>query len=107
MLKQVIPFHSGHYNEILTLCEKSPRSVLPMDLAFATKFIAMFLFLNVKGTHPMTCQYPILEMTDDAKRNAGFVDQKKFETSDHYVLDFFNLQAYVSFKLTENMFVHC
>ena len=31
-------------------------------------------------------------MIDDAKRNAGFVDQKKFRTTDHYVFDSFNLQ---------------
>ena len=55
-LQQVIPFHLSHYNEILTLCKTSPRSVLPTDLTFATRFIAMFLFLNVKGTRPMTYQ---------------------------------------------------
>ena len=81
-LQQVIPFHLGHYNEILTLCKTSPRSVLPTDLTFAPRFIAMFLFLNVKGTRPMTYKYLTLEMIDDAKRNAGFVDQKKFKTAD-------------------------
>ena len=91
-LQQVIPFHLSHYNEILTLCKTSPRSVLPTDLTFATRFIAMFFFLNVKGTRPMTYQYLTLEMIDDAKRNAGFVDQKKFKTADHYVFDSFNLQ---------------
>ena len=91
-LQQVIPFHLRHYNEILTLCKTSPRSVLPTNLTFATRFIAMFLFLNVKGTRPMTYQYLTLEMIDDAKRNAGFVDQKKFKTADHYVFDSFNLQ---------------
>ena len=40
----------------------------------------------------MTYQYLTLEMIDDAKRNAGFVDQKKFQTADHYVFDSFNLQ---------------
>ena len=54
----------------------------------------------------MTYQYLTLEMID-AKRNAGFVDQKKFKTADHYVSDSFNLQVYLSFKVTENMFVHC
>ena len=68
----------------------------------------MFLFLNVKGTRPMTYQYLTLEMIDDAKRNAGFVEQKKFETADHYVFipSTFNPQVYVSFKVTENTFVH-
>ena len=88
----MIPFHLGHYIEILTLCKRSPRSVLPTDLTFATRFIAMFIFLNVKGTRLMTYQYLTLEMFDDAKRNAGFVDQKKFKTADHYVFDSFNLQ---------------
>ena len=92
-LQQVIPFHLSHYNEILTLCKTSRRSVLPTDLTFATRFIPMFLFLNVKGTRPMTYQYLTLEMIDDAKRNAGFVDQKKFKTADHYVFDSFNLQT--------------
>ena len=40
----------------------------------------------------ITYQYLTLEMIDDAQRNAGFVDQKKFKTTDHYVFDSFNLQ---------------
>ena len=40
----------------------------------------------------MIYQYLTLEMIDDAKRNAEFVDQKKFKTADHYVFDYFNLQ---------------
>ena len=44
--------------------------------------------LNVKGTRPITYQY--LEMIDDAKRNDGFVDQKKSKTADYYVFDSFN-----------------
>ena len=91
-LQQVIPFQLSHYNKILTLCKTSPRSVLPTDLTFATRFIAMFLFLNVQGTRPMTYQYLTLEIIDDAKQNAGFVAQKKFKTADHYVFDSFNLQ---------------
>ena len=55
----------------------------------------------------MTYQYLTLEMINDTKRNAGFVDQKEFKTADHYVSYPFNLQACVSFKVTENMFVHC
>ena len=66
-LQQVIPLHLGRYDEILTLCKTSPRSVLQTDLRFATRFIAMFLFLNVKGTRPMTYQYLTLEMIDDEK----------------------------------------
>ena len=56
----------------------------------------------------MTYQYLTLKMIDDAKRNAGFVDQKnlRLQITMFSIPSNFNPQAYVSFKVTENMFVH-
>ena len=53
-LQDVIPFHLGHYKTTLKSCQENPRSVRSKDLTFATRFIAVYLFLNVKGTRPTT-----------------------------------------------------
>ena len=53
-LQDVIPFHLEHYKTTLESCQENSRSVTSKDLTFATRFIAVYLFLNVKGTRPMT-----------------------------------------------------
>ena len=54
--------------------------VKPGDMTFATRFIATYLFLKVKGCRPMTYQHLTLRMFESAKRNYGMVDQKIFKT---------------------------
>ena len=57
------------------------------DLTFATKFVAMYLFIKVKGSCPMTHQYLTVGMIGKAKRNGGFIDQKTFKTAGKYGFD--------------------
>ena len=75
-LQTVIPFHSEHYRNILEKCKTAPATISPADLTFAARFIATVLFIHVKGTWPMTCQYLIVEMFYKTKSNKGFIDQK-------------------------------
>ena len=53
-LQDVVPFHLEHYKTTLESCQENHRSVTSKDLTFATRFIAVYLFLNAKGTRPMT-----------------------------------------------------
>ena len=62
-------------------------SVTPSELTFAMRFMTVFMFLHVKGTRPMTYQYLKVDMFDNAKRNNGFIDQKKFKKATTYGFD--------------------
>ena len=87
-LQKVIPFHLERYKKILDLCKSDGgSSVTPADLTFATRFITTFLFLRVKGTRPMTYQFLTMEMLRHAKKNGGFIDQRKFKTAEKYGFD--------------------
>ena len=61
--------------------------VLSIDLFFATKFLAVYLFIKVKGSRPMTYQYLKVEMVNKAKTNGGFINQKMFKTAGKYGVD--------------------
>ena len=56
-------------------------------LSFATKFLAVYLFIKVKGSRPMTYQYLTVEMVNKAKTNGGFIDQKMFKTAGKFGFD--------------------
>ena len=62
-------------------------SATPSKLTSAMRFMRVFLFVHVKGTRPMTYQYLTVDMCDNAKRNNGFIDQKKFKTATTYGFD--------------------
>ena len=64
-----------------------PGQVNPSDLTFATKFVAVYLFIKVKGSRPMTYQYLTVDMVRTAKENGGFIDQKQFKTASTYGFD--------------------
>ena len=85
-LHHVIPFHLPKYKRILELCKKNSANCSE-DLTFATRFIATFLFLRVKGTRPMTYQYLTTGMVNQGKKKKGYIDQKLFKTADKYVFD--------------------
>ena len=53
-LQSVVPFHKDCFENILNKCKESPSSVLSSELTFATRYLAVFLFIEVKGTRPMT-----------------------------------------------------
>ena len=56
-LQSVIPVHIQRYKDILNDCEIEKDTVRPAEISFATKFIATYLFIKVKGTRPMTYEY--------------------------------------------------
>ena len=75
------------YKDVLNLCKDTPGTVSPLDLSFATKFLAVYLFIKVKGSRPMTYQYSTVKMVNKAETNGGFIDQKMFKTASKYGFD--------------------
>ena len=88
---EVVTYHLPRYENIVKTCKTSPGQVNPSDLTFATKFVAIYLFIKVKGSRPMTYQYLTVDMVSAAKQNGGFIDQKMFKTAGRYGFDFFDL----------------
>ena len=86
-LLEVVKFHLPRYENTVKICKSSPAQVNPSDLTFATKFVAMYLFIKVKGSRPMTYQYLTLDMIATAKEKGGFIDQKTFKTAGKYGFD--------------------
>ena len=86
-LLEVVKFHLPRYENTVKICKSSPAQVNPSDLTFATKFVAMYLFIKVKGSRPMTYQYLTVDMIDTAKEKGGFIDQKTFKTAGKYGFD--------------------
>ena len=72
---------------MLKSCKEKSGAVLPIDLSFATTFLAVYLFIKVKGSRPMTYQYLTVEMVNKTKTNGGFIDQKMFKTAGKYGFD--------------------
>ena len=86
-LLEVVKFHLPRYENTVKMCKSSPAQVNPSDLTFATKFVAMYLFIKVKGSRPMTYQYLTVDMIDAAKKKGGFIVQKTFKTAGKYGFD--------------------
>ena len=86
-LLEVVGRYLPRYESVLKSCKEKPGAVLPIDLSFATKFLAVYLFIKVKGSRPMTYQYLTVEMVNKAKTNGGFIDQKMFKTAGKYGFD--------------------
>ena len=86
-LLEVVKFHLPRYENTVKICKSSPAQVNPSDLTFATKFVAMYLFIKVKGSRPMTYQYLTVNMIATAKEKGGFIDQKMFKTAGKYGFD--------------------
>ena len=86
-LLEVVSFHLPRYEQAVKRCQNDPGQVNPSDLTFATKFLATYLFIKVKGSRSMTYQYLTVEMVKKAKENGGFIDQKTFKTGGKYGFD--------------------
>ena len=86
-LLEVVKFHLPRYENTVKICKSSPAQVNPSELTFATKFVAMYLFIKVKGSHPMTYQYLTVDMIAAAKEKGGFIDQKAFKNAGKYGFD--------------------
>ena len=84
---EVVTYHLPRYENIVKTCKTSPGQVNPSDLTFAMKFVAIYLFIKVKGSRPMTYQYLTVDMVSAAKENRGFIDQKMFKTARRYGFD--------------------
>ena len=93
-LLEVVTFHLPRYENIIKMCKTKPGQKNPSDLTFATKFLAMYPFIKVEGSHPKTYQYLTLEMVNAAKENGAFIDQKTFKTaSDSLILTDTSIQV--------------
>ena len=92
-LVDVIAVNLRRYENILKSCRSNPETASPLDLSFATRFVAVYLFVKVKGSRPMTYQYLKVEMVEKAKKNGGFVDQNNFKTASKYGFDSLILSA--------------
>ena len=86
-LLHAVTYHLPRYEVVTKLCKEKPKKATPSDLSFATKFVAVYLFIKVKGTRPMTYQYLTVDMIEAAKDNDGFIDQKKFKTTARFGFD--------------------
>ena len=86
-MEKVIPYHIDRYKAIVAKSTSTDERPTRSEFAFATRFIATFLFLRVKCSRPMTFQYLTLDMISKAKENGGFVDQTEFKTRDKYEFD--------------------
>ena len=86
-LLEVVTFHLPRYENTVKTCKTIPGQVNPSDLTFATKFVAVYLFIKVKGSRPMTYQYLTVDMVRTAKENGEFIDQKQFKTASKYGFD--------------------
>ena len=82
-LQTVIPFHLERYKGILEECRRK-AFITATDLTFATRFVAVFMFVKVKGCRPMTYQHLTVTMFENAKANGGMVDQTIFKTAQRY-----------------------
>ena len=79
-LLEVVARYLPRYENVL-------KTVSPLELSFGTKFLAVYLFIKVKGSRPMTYQFLTVEMVRTAKTNGGFIDQKMFKTAGKYGFD--------------------
>ena len=86
-MEKVVPYHIDRYKLIVSKSMDSDNRPMRSELAFATRFIATFLFLRVKCSRPMTYQFITVSMVEKAKENGGYIDQTEFKTSDNYVFD--------------------
>ena len=66
-LLEVVSFHLLCYEQTVKTSQNDGGQVNPSDLTFATKFLATYLFIKVKGSRPMTYQYLTVDMVKAAK----------------------------------------
>jgi hypothetical protein len=86
-MNKVIPYHINQFKEVYNKCNDSPPTASINDLAFATRFIATYLFLMVKCSRPRTFQFLTIGMVKKSKENGGFIDSTEFKTASTYIFD--------------------
>ena len=86
-MQMVVPFHTDKYNQIILIAKEQQNSTPPHDLSFCTSFIICLLFLEVKGTRPMTYQQLSIDMLNSVPTEGGMIDCTKFKTAEKYGFD--------------------
>ena len=84
-LLQVVTLYFPRYEN--TVNTRKTGQLNPSDLIFATKIVAVYLFIKVKGSRPMSYQYLKVGMVKTAKENGGFIYQKNFKTASKYAFE--------------------
>ena len=100
-LMEVVKFHLlRRYRNTVKMCKSSPAQVKPLRLdIYATKFVAVYLFLKMKGSRPMTYQYLRVGMIGKVEENGGFIDQETFKTAGKYGFDCLILTHPISHRI--------
>ena len=83
----VVKCHLPRYENTVKIYKSRSARVKSSDLTFATKLVALYLFIKVKGSCPMTYRYLMVDMTASAKEKGGFIDQKAVKTAGKYGID--------------------
>ena len=87
-MEKVMPYYIDEFKYVVEKCKCfSLHEVPSRSLTFATRFVAVFLFLHVKSARPMTFQHLTVSMFQNSKANNGFIDQKEFKTNLSYTFD--------------------
>lgn len=86
-MQKVIPFHAPRYKDVHERCKSGSTDVTVSDLAFASRFVATYLFLRVKCSRPRTFQFLTMGMVERSRTNGGYVDQTEFKTASKYIFD--------------------
>ena len=63
------------------------NKVTSKSLTFATRFLAVYLFIQVKVSRPVTYQYLTISVFEKSKGCGGFIDHGEFKTSLQYTFD--------------------
>ena len=93
-MEKVIPYHIDEFKYVVEKCKCFPLHEVPLhSLTFATRFVAVFLFLRVQSAGPMTFQHLTVSVSENSKANNGFIDQKEFKTNLSYTFDSLVLDA--------------
>ena len=85
-LRKVIQYHYEKFKQIILNASSPFTSITAHDLSFASSFIVAALFLMVKASHPMTCQFLTVQMVASISEN-GIINQTIFKTKEKYVFD--------------------
>ena len=76
-LLKVVKFHLPRYETTVKISKSSLTQVNPSDLTFATKFVALYLLIKVKGSCPMTYQYLTVDMIATAREKVDSLIRKR------------------------------
>ena len=87
-MEKVIPYHIDEFKYVAEKCKCFPLHEVPLQsLTFATRFVAVFLFLRVKSARPTTVQHLTVSLFENSEANNGFIDQKEFKINLSYTFD--------------------